>query len=196
MSEAVLCASPYLDLELEGEDSKCSRGDLPMPPLRILLLACTQVGVTFNGFLTLIVIVPSQLALIAGDARKGSAVGLVLGLSGVLSLLLAPMCGTLSDRIPWTSHLGRRAPLLLLGSVVSHHYRPLRCHLSVCRRMVGPYVTSCARMCMVAAYRALHVGLAFLTNSRVLCPGLRRSNSGLAAAGVRVCTLHTRLAQR
>lgn len=91
----------------------------PLPLVRILLMAALQAGSSFSSFMCLIVLVPTQLATIAGDAHKGSAVGLVLGISGVLSLLIAPLIGYLSDLVPWTPNLGRRAPLLLLGAVVT-----------------------------------------------------------------------------
>tara|TARA_B110001452_G_scaffold59279_1_gene46050 strand:- start:2135 stop:2398 length:264 start_codon:yes stop_codon:yes gene_type:complete len=51
----------------------------PLPLYRILLIAALQVGSSFFSFMCLIVVVPTQLAAIAGDAHKGSAVGLVLG---------------------------------------------------------------------------------------------------------------------
>ena len=95
----------------------------PLPLYRILLIAALQVGSSFFSFMCLIVVVPTQLAAIAGDAHKGSAVGLVLGVSGVLSLLIAPLIGSLSDlsrmSYPRGVRLGRRAPLLLLGAVVT-----------------------------------------------------------------------------
>ena len=55
-----------------------------MPLSRIVAMSAYQVGATFNAFLCLIVVVPSQIAAIVGDAHKGQALGLVLGSSGVL----------------------------------------------------------------------------------------------------------------
>ena len=103
----------------DGEGEEGDRNRAPMPLSRIVAMSAYQVGATFNAFLCLIVVVPSQIAAIAGDARKGEAVGLVLGSSGVLSLAAAPLIGTLSDLVPWTSSFGRRMPLLVGGSVVT-----------------------------------------------------------------------------
>lgn len=91
------------------------------PPPRVgrcglVLLNAAWFASSFCWFLLLIVIVPSQIAGIVGQERKGAAIGAVLGGSTPVVLLGAPIAGVLSDRV--RSAHGRRRPLLLPGSLL------------------------------------------------------------------------------
>lgn len=87
----------------------------PMSVPRLLLVNAVWFASSFVWFLLLIVIVPSQLAALVGEERKGSAVGAVLGCSTPFALLGAPLVGVLSDRV--RSRHGRRRPLMVPGAL-------------------------------------------------------------------------------
>ena len=106
-----------LDLELEDRHALGGR-EPPFGARRAFLLVAVNIGFNFNSFLQLVVIVPSRLAELAGDAHKGQAVGSVLLCAGLVSIFAAPPIGSLSDRMPWSPRFGRRAPLILLGAVL------------------------------------------------------------------------------
>lgn len=61
----------------------------------------------------LIITLPSQAALIAGDEFKGRGLGLILAIGALVSMVVAPFIGAYSDRIrtPW----GRRVPFIVVG---------------------------------------------------------------------------------
>ena len=106
-------------LDLEMEDRRALGGhEPPFGARRAFLLVAVNIGFNFNSFLQLVVIVPSRLAELAGDAHKGQAVGSVLLCAGLVSIFAAPPIGSLSDRMPWSPRFGRRAPLILLGAVL------------------------------------------------------------------------------
>ena len=98
-----------LDLELEDRHALGGR-EPPFGARRAFLLVAVNIGFNFNSFLQLVVIVPSRLAELAGDEHKGQAVGSVLLCAGLVSIFAAPPIGSLSDRMPWSPRLGRRAP--------------------------------------------------------------------------------------
>jgi len=63
----------------------------------------------------LIVTMPSQIKAAVGDATKGSALGLALGAGALISMVVAPVFGALSDRIRLPG--GRRKPWIVIGTV-------------------------------------------------------------------------------
>ena len=85
-------------------------------PCGLVLVNAAWFASSFNWFLLLIVLVPSQVAAIVGQERKGSAIGLVLGASTPVVLVGAPLVGLLSDRV--RSSFGRRRPIMLPGAFV------------------------------------------------------------------------------
>jgi len=63
----------------------------------------------------LIITMPSQIKSAVGDANKGSALGLALAAGAFVSMLAAPVFGSLSDRIRLPG--GRRKPWIVIGTV-------------------------------------------------------------------------------
>jgi len=63
----------------------------------------------------LIVTMPSQIKAAVGDATKGSALGLALGAGALISMVVAPVFGALSDRIRLPG--GRRKPWIVIGTI-------------------------------------------------------------------------------
>jgi MFS family permease len=63
------------------------------------------------------IVLPSQIALIAGDAQKELYNGLVPALGALVSLVITPVAGALSDRS--RSRFGRRRPFMIVGTLVN-----------------------------------------------------------------------------
>ncbi|KAJ3278982.1 hypothetical protein HK104_001866 [Borealophlyctis nickersoniae] len=76
-------------------------------------LTSMWLGYETYWFLITIIIAPAQVAIIAGDARKGSALSVVSIVSSILNLFLAVLVGALNDR--YTSPYGRRKPWIVAG---------------------------------------------------------------------------------
>ena len=60
------------------------------------------------------VLIPNQVIILVGEERKTLALGIIVGISAILSLLAGPMSGYLSD----TVFHGERFPLIFLGTVL------------------------------------------------------------------------------
>jgi MFS family permease len=63
----------------------------------------------------LIITMPSQIKSAVGDANKGSVLGLALAAGAFISMLAAPIFGSLSDRIRLPG--GRRKPWIVIGTI-------------------------------------------------------------------------------
>src|SRR5664279_1733853 len=63
----------------------------------------------------LIVTMPAQIKDAVGDATKGVALGLALGIGAFISMVAAPAFGALSDRIKLPG--GRRKSWVVIGTV-------------------------------------------------------------------------------
>ncbi|MBI3660046.1 MFS transporter [Candidatus Acetothermia bacterium] len=61
-------------------------------------------------------LIPTQVLHMVGDEKKGTALGIVTMLGAIVSLILPPLIGAISDRT--RTRLGRRRPYLLWGSVM------------------------------------------------------------------------------
>jgi len=81
----------------------------------ILGLALYWWGVAFFWFIMLIVMLPSQLLALAGNERKGVALGAICLFAAFFSVMLAPIIGWVSDHC--THRWGRRRPFMVAGSV-------------------------------------------------------------------------------
>src|SRR5712691_1407362 len=63
------------------------------------------------------ILLPEQVAMIAGNANKVAALGMVTGISALVAVVVQPVAGFLSDRT--RSRLGRRNIWVLGGAVAS-----------------------------------------------------------------------------
>lgn len=113
-------ATPMIDSDalLSDDDFKSPRLRSEAPPIGacgLVLMNSVWFASSFCWFLLLIVIVPSQVALLVGEGRKGSSIGAVLGCSTPVALVGAPLVGILSDRVRSTH--GRRRPLMIPGAI-------------------------------------------------------------------------------
>jgi MFS family permease len=86
-----------------------------MSTLRQILLSTYWFSNNALWSAILIITMPSQIKAAVGDESKGSALGLALAAGAIISMLAAPVFGSLSDRI----HLpgGRRKPWIVIGTV-------------------------------------------------------------------------------
>ncbi len=82
-----------------------------------LLLSCYWLAYNLQWAAQLAIVLPSQVALIAGESRKELATGLVTAGGALLSLFLTPLAGALSDRS--RSNRGRRGPFVLVGTAIN-----------------------------------------------------------------------------
>jgi Na+/melibiose symporter-like transporter len=82
-----------------------------------ILLSCYWFAYNFQWVALLAIVVPSQVALVAGEERKELATGMVTAFGALFSLVLTPVAGTISDRS--RSRLGRRRPFILAGTIVN-----------------------------------------------------------------------------
>jgi hypothetical protein len=74
-------------------------------------------GWSFLWLPLLVVIIPSQVMHLAGDADKGAAMGTSLFLGSFVSLFAAPLFGYMSDNS--LSKYGRRRPFMVVGTVIA-----------------------------------------------------------------------------
>jgi MFS family permease len=65
----------------------------------------------------LLIVMPPQIALIGGQAERVHNVGIVLPLGALVSMLVTPIAGALSDRSE--SRLGRRSSFLIFGGLLN-----------------------------------------------------------------------------
>ncbi len=85
-----------------------------MSTLRQILLSFYWFSTNTLWSAILIITMPSQIKAAVGDASKGSALGLALACGAIISMLAAPVFGSLSDRIRLPG--GRRKPWILIGT--------------------------------------------------------------------------------
>ena len=81
------------------------------------LLSCFWFAYNFHWGALLAIALPSQIALIAGDARKELYNGWIPALGAAVSLVATPVAGSLSDRS--RSRFGRRIPFMAAGTAIN-----------------------------------------------------------------------------
>ena len=107
-----------------------SAGILPVrrPPLvlprlgwpQILAISIFWLALNFHWAALGIIILPSQVFKMVGDAQKGEALAFVLIPGAFVSLFANPLFGLLSDRTRgWLARWGRRRPYILVGTLVN-----------------------------------------------------------------------------
>jgi MFS family permease len=111
-------------IEQDGEDAISSRRlSIALPKLRwtqILAISIFWLALNFHWAALGIIILPSQVFKIAGNANKGVALAFVLVPGAFVSLLANPLFGLLSDRTKGRLAVwGRRRPYILTGTLVN-----------------------------------------------------------------------------
>ncbi len=94
------------------------------PPARARLSTLQQAMLSFYWFANgvhwsaiLIVLAPTQVLAIVGDATKGETLGKVVLFGAFISMVVAPFYGAWSDRIH--TRWGRRKPFLVAGTLLN-----------------------------------------------------------------------------
>ena len=111
-------------IEQGGEDAISSRRlSIALPKLRwtqILAISIFWLALNFHWAALGIIILPSQVFKIVGDANKGVALAFVLVPGAFVSLFANPLFGLLSDRTKGRLAVwGRRRPYILTGTLVN-----------------------------------------------------------------------------
>jgi MFS family permease len=83
----------------------------------IAVLALTNLGIWTAFFTPIQFLLPLQVEAIAGDANKESALGIVVAVGALVSLVASPIAGALSDRT--SARLGRRRSWVLWPSLAA-----------------------------------------------------------------------------
>ena len=93
-------------------------------PIRPQLSTLQQAALSFYWFANgvhwsaiLIVLLPTQVLEIAGDATKGETLGTVVLFGAFISMFIAPLYGAWSDRL--RTPFGRRTPFLVVGTLLN-----------------------------------------------------------------------------
>ncbi len=90
----------------------------PMSTFRQILLSFFWFATNVHWTAILLVTMPSQIKAAVGNDAKGSALGLVLGAGALISMVIAPVFGALSDRIRLPGFGGgRRKPWIVIGTL-------------------------------------------------------------------------------
>ena len=88
-----------------------------LSPLRQAMLSFFWLGTNAHWAAILITTLPSQALQIGGDEVKGRTLSTVLAVGALVSMLVAPLFGALSDRI--VTRWGRRVPWVVLGTLMN-----------------------------------------------------------------------------
>lgn len=81
------------------------------------MLSLYWFGASVHWTVILITTLPAQASLIGGDAVKGQTLGIVLSFGALVSMIVAPVFGALSDRI--VTRFGRRRPWIVVGTLMN-----------------------------------------------------------------------------
>ncbi len=82
-----------------------------------LFVSCFWLAYNVHWGALVAIVLPSQIAAIVGDAHKEFYNGIIPPIGAVVSLLITPLAGALSDRS--RSRFGRRRPFILTGTLVN-----------------------------------------------------------------------------
>lgn len=89
----------------------------PLSSWRQLWLSCYWLAYNLQWAALLAIVLPSQIAELAGPARKEIATGIVTAAGALFSLVFTPLAGAVSDAS--RSRFGRRRPFILIGTLVN-----------------------------------------------------------------------------
>lgn len=87
----------------------------PLSTFRQILLSFFWFSTNMMWAATLLITMPYQVKAAVGDSTKGTDLGLVLAIGALISLVVAPISGALSDRIKLPG--GRRKLWVVIGTV-------------------------------------------------------------------------------
>jgi len=87
----------------------------PLSQFQQAMLSFYWFAINVQWSAVLIVLMPSQIKLAVGNEDKGSALGIALAIGALLSMMIAPAFGALSDRIRLPG--GRRKPWMVIGTI-------------------------------------------------------------------------------
>lgn len=82
-----------------------------------LFVSCFWLAYNVHWGALVAIVLPSQIAAIVGDAQKEFYNGIIPPIGAVVSLLITPLAGALSDRS--RSRFGRRRPFILSGTLLN-----------------------------------------------------------------------------
>ena len=82
-----------------------------------LAISCFWLAYNFHWGALLAIVLPSQIALLVGDAQKELYNGLIPSIGAAMSLFATPIAGALSDRS--TSRFGRQRPYLVIKTTIN-----------------------------------------------------------------------------
>jgi Na+/melibiose symporter-like transporter len=93
-----------------------------MPETRLrtrdqFFVSCFWFAYNFHWGALLAIVLPSQITAIVGDAHKELFNGLIPPLGAILSLIVTPVAGALSDRT--RGRFGRRRPFMVVGVAIN-----------------------------------------------------------------------------
>jgi len=85
----------------------------PAPLWKIMCFACFEAGLFATFLFVATLLTPSQVLIMVREENKNLALGIIMGISGVLNIFVGPIVGWISDKL---LH-GKRFPLIILGTV-------------------------------------------------------------------------------
>ena len=101
-----------------------TRASVVVVPRRARLSTFQQFTLSFFWFAVsvhwtalLIVLMPSQVLALVGDAAKGRGLGITLLFGAFVSMVVAPIFGAMSDRSRF--RMGRRRPYMIVGTLIN-----------------------------------------------------------------------------
>jgi len=94
-------------------------GSIPARPrlshFRQAMMALFWFGIQAHWSAILLITLPKQAFVMGGDVAKGQTLGLILPTIAIVSMIVAPLFGALSDRI--MTPIGRRRPWIIVGTL-------------------------------------------------------------------------------
>lgn len=85
-------------------------------PRELWLVNAYWPGLSFMWNSLHVILLPAILLEFVDDARKNTALGLLTFVGLVIAMVIQPLSGAVSDI--WVTHLGRRRPLILIGTAL------------------------------------------------------------------------------